>query len=106
MKIGWLALAISILCSGGGNILAKISRRKRENQRHLFVLVSLSCYALGLITYPLSLTALPLSVAYPMLIGGSVSVVALFAVSLLGERLLPAQVVGLMAIIVGAAFLI
>ena len=105
MIVPWLALGATILCSTGGNTLANWSHAF-EGHRRLFVLVAaMGTHGFGLLCFSVALTGLPLALAYPALIGGSMACVTLLAVVLFGERLSSRHIGGLVFIIVGMLLL-
>ena len=105
MILAWLALIVTIFCSTAGNTLANWSH-------DLPVISGWSCSAsavgvhgFGLLCFAVALTGIPLAIAYPVLIGGSVGGVTLLAVLLFEERLSPRHFGGLALIIVGLILL-
>lgn len=101
MPISWLALVATILCSGGGNIVANWSHRF-SGRLHLIVLAA-ACglQALGLVFYTIAITAIPLSIAYSILIGSTMVLVTIVSALWFKERLSIRHLLGLMLIIAG-----
>lgn len=101
MPISWLALAATILCSGGGNIIANWSHRF-TGRWHLLVLgAACGVQALGLIFYTIAITGIPLSIAYTVLVGSTMVLVTIVAAVWFKERLSARHLVGLALIIFG-----
>ena len=101
MILSWLALLVTVLCSTAGNTLANWSH-DFTGHRRLFVLGSaIAVHGFGLLCFTFALTGIPLAIAYPMLIGGTVGCVTLLAVLLFKERPSPRHLGGLVLIIVG-----
>ncbi len=105
MFISWLALGATVLCSTGGNTFANWSHRFAGRKRLLVLGSAVSVHGFGLLCFSVALTGIPLAIAYPVLIGGSVACITLLAVSLFGERLSGRHLAGLMLIIVGMLLL-
>jgi len=63
-------------------------------------------HALGLICFSAALAGIPLAIAYPALIGGSIACVSLLAVVLFKEPLPRRQVWGLILVIFGMLMLL
>ena len=101
MILAWLALIVTVLCSTGGNTLANWSHDFNGRKRLVVLSSAIGVHALGLLSFAVALTGIPLAIAYPVLIGGSVGGVTLLAVALFGERLSPRHFGGLTLIIVG-----
>jgi multidrug transporter EmrE-like cation transporter len=103
--ISWLALTATILCSTGGNTLANWSHAFSGRKR-LYVLASaIGVHGFGLLCFALALTGIPLAIAYPALIGGSVACVTVVAAALFRERLSPRHLGGVALIIIGMLLL-
>jgi multidrug transporter EmrE-like cation transporter len=105
MILSWLALATTILCSTGGNTLANWSHDFAGRKRLVVLGSSIGVHGFGLLCFTVALTGIPLAIAYPVLIGGSVCGVTLLAVLLFGERLSQRHLAGLALIIVGMLLL-
>lgn len=105
MIASWLALAATILCSTGGNTLANWSHAFTGRKR-LYVLASaIGAHGFGLVCFAVALTGIPLAIAYPALIGGSVACVTMVAVALFRERLSARHLGGVALIIIGMLLL-
>lgn len=105
MILAWLALTVTVLCSTGGNTLANWSHDFSGRKRLIVLSSAVGVHALGLLSFAVALTGIPLAIAYPVLIGGSVGGVTLLAIVLFGERLSPWHFGGLALIIVGLILL-
>jgi len=99
--LSWLALVATILCSTGGNTLANWSHRFEGRRRLLVLGLAVGVQGSGLLCFSVALAGIPLAVAYPVLIGGSVACVSVLAVVLFGERLSSRHLAGLGLIIAG-----
>lgn len=101
MPLSWLALVATVLCSGGGNAIANWSHHF-AGIRHLIVLgMACGVQAVGLIFYTVAITSIPLSIAYPILVGGTMVLVTLFAALCFKETLTRRHMAGLALIILG-----
>jgi len=105
MVISWLALAATVLCSTGGNTFANWSHQFEGRKRLLVLLTAVSVHGFGLLCFSVALTGIPLAIAYPVLIGGSVACITLLAVLLFGERLSARHLGGLALIVAGMLLL-
>jgi multidrug transporter EmrE-like cation transporter len=105
MFISWLALAATVLCSTGGNTFANWSHQFDGRKRLLVLATAIGVHGFGLLCFSVALTGIPLAIAYPVLIGGSVACITLLAVFLFGERLSRRHFAGLALIIVGMLLL-
>lgn len=103
--VSWLALVVTVLCSTGGNTLANWSHHFAGRKRLLVLATAVGVHGFGLLCFALALTGIPLAIAYPALIGGSVAGVTLLAVWLFGERLSPRHLAGLALIVAGMLLL-
>jgi multidrug transporter EmrE-like cation transporter len=105
MPVSSIALIATIVCSGGGNALANWSHQFSGRQ-HLIVLgAAIGVHATGLLFFSVALTGIPLSIAYPVLIGGSMVFVTLLAAVWFKERLTMRHLLGMALILVGMILL-
>ncbi|MFO1152831.1 MAG: SMR family transporter [Rhodospirillales bacterium] len=105
MPVSSIALIATIVCSGGGNALANWSHHFSGRQ-HLIVLAAAICvHGTGLLFFSVALTGIPLSIAYPVLIGGSMVFVTLLAAIWFKERLTARHFAGMVLILVGMVLL-
>lgn len=105
MILSWLALTATIICSTGGNTLATWSHHFAGRKRLVVLGSAMGVHGFGLLCFAVALTGIPLAIAYPALIGGSVAGVSLLAVVFFGERLSRRHLGGLALIIVGMLLL-
>lgn len=105
MSLSWFALFLTIGCSAGGNALANWSHHFDGVKRLVVLGTAIAVHLAGLVCFSLALTRIPLGIAYPVLIGGSMVAVTLIAVVWFRERLSRQHVVGLGLIIVGMVLL-
>lgn len=105
VQLAWVSLIGALFCSGFANALSKRASHLQGRPRMWGLLVAIGCFGFGLILYALALTGIPLAIAYPVLIGGSVSLVTILAVLWFRERVSMRQGVGLTLILVGLLLL-
>lgn len=105
MLLAWLALIATILCSSAGNTLANWSHHFDGRKRLLVMMIAAGVHGFGLLCFAVALTNIQLTLAYPILIGGSVACVSLLAVILFNERLSTRHMGGLVLIVVGMVLL-
>jgi small multidrug resistance pump len=105
MPIAWLALAATILCSAGGNAVANWSHHFVG--RRLLLVLALACavQGIGLVFFSVALTGIPLSLDYPLLIGGSMVLVTLLAAVWFKEHLSLRHIGGMVLIALGMVLL-
>lgn len=103
--LSWMALVATIACSTAGNTLANWSHSFAGRKRLLVLLSAIGIHGFGLICFSIALAGIPLAIAYPLLIGGTVAAVCLLAATLFGERLSRRHLAGLALIIVGMVLL-
>jgi multidrug transporter EmrE-like cation transporter len=100
------ALAATIICSAGGNVLARWSLDLGGRARLASLASAGSVHALGLVCFSVALAGIPLAIAYPALIGGSIAFVSLFAVIIFKEPLPGRHISGLILVIFGMLLLL
>jgi multidrug transporter EmrE-like cation transporter len=103
--LAWLALAVAIACSSGGNAFAKWASQQAGLRQQLGMLFAIGTFCLGFVFYALALAGLPLGIAYPVLVGGSVTCVAIIGVFILKERVSARLITGVALILGGLAVL-
>ena len=103
--LSWLALTATIVCSTAGNTLANWSHRFCGRKRLLVLASAIGVHGFGLLCFSVALAGIPLAIAYPLLIGGTVAAVCLLAATLFGERLSRRHLAGLAMIIAGMVLL-
>ncbi len=105
MPVSSIALIATIVCSGAGNALANWSHQFSGRQ-HLIVLgAAIGVHGTGLLFFSVALTGIPLSIAYPVLIGGSMIFVTLLAAIWFKERLTSRHLAGMALILIGMVLL-
>jgi multidrug transporter EmrE-like cation transporter len=105
MIFAWLALVATILFSTLGNTLANWSHDFAGHKRLIVLGSAIGAHGFGLLCFAVALTGIPLTIAYPVLIGGTVGCVTLLAVLLFQERLTIRHLGGVALIIVGMLLL-
>lgn len=101
MIFAWLALVATILCSTAGNTLANWSHDFAGHKRLVVLGSAVGVHGFGFLCFAVALTGIPLTIAYPVLIGGTVGCVTLLAVLLFHERLTIRHLGGIALIIAG-----
>jgi multidrug transporter EmrE-like cation transporter len=104
-SLSWLALVATIACSTGGNTLANWSHHFNGRKRLLVLGSAIGVHVTGLLFFSVALAGIPLAIAYPALIGGTVACVCILAAALFGERLSRRHLGGVALIIVGMVLL-
>jgi multidrug transporter EmrE-like cation transporter len=107
---GWTMLAASILCNVAGNLLVKqfsatVEIRTPWDYAAPAFLLGIAAFGIGVFFYGRALQALPIVLAYPIQVGSCILIIALFAVTVFGERLSGPDVVGMALIVAGIALL-
>ncbi len=107
-------LIAAFLLNGTANILLKIGSKKgivfdgvslqTITANYLFIL-GLICFALNALFYFLALKALPLTVAYPVMIGMSLIIINAFALIYLNESINFMQMIGYGLLVIGVGFI-
>jgi small multidrug resistance pump len=97
----WAWLIGALVCSAAGNVLSKYAHHHAGYAKVLTMLAAIGSFGMGLILYTLALTDLPLGVAYPVLVGGSMALVAVVAALWFGERMTARHVLGMAMILAG-----
>jgi small multidrug resistance pump len=68
-------------------------------------IAGIAAFGLGVVLYGRALKDIPIVLAYPIQVGACILIIALFAVATFGERLGPADLLGIALIIGGIALL-
>lgn len=107
---GWLALAGSILCNTGGNLLLKYFSTGRAISGPLdYVRPSffggIAVFGFGVMLYGRALQDIPIVLAYPIQAGTCALIIALYAVIVFGERFGLQDLLGISLIIAGIVVL-
>jgi multidrug transporter EmrE-like cation transporter len=86
--IGWLALACAILFNTAGNFLISLTTELQSPLSYLnpWFVLGIAFFGVKVFFYSRALKDISLLIAYPALIGISLSLVAIFAVFFLKER--------------------
>lgn len=108
--ISWLALTIAVLFNTAGNFFIKHFSLTTEVQSPLSYLnpwfvLGIAFFGVNVFSYSRALKDIPLVIAYPTLIGMSLSLVAIFAVFFLKERFSMAHAAGISLVILGISCL-
>ena len=105
MIAAWFWLALSVAGSSGGNLLMKhASQGERDGIAVYFsppFLIGVVLFGAGLMCYVRALQTLPLSVAYPALVGASIFLTSVFSILLFGERMSTYHIIGVVLIFAG-----
>ena len=101
-----LCLLLTVLLNTGASLLLKLTTTLDNAPRTLVGLGSISCYGLSFIAYFFCLRNFPVSVAYPVITGGTILAVVMLASPFLGEHLTLLKSLGGGLIIIGGALLI
>ena len=105
MPVSLIALMATIVCSGGGNALANWSHHFSGRQHLIVLAAAIGVQGTGLLFFSVALTGIPLSIAYPVLIGGSMVFVTLLAAIWFKERLTTRHLLGMALILLGMVLL-
>jgi small multidrug resistance pump len=108
--IGWLALICAILLNTTGNFFIKQFSTTTEVQgpwSYLdpWFIFGIAFFGANVFFYSRALKDIPLVIGYPVLIGISVCLVAVFAAVFLKERVSAAHVGGIVLVILGVSCL-
>lgn len=107
--MAYVYLVIAFILNSTANILLKVSSEKgfdlsrplESVSRNLQLPIGLALFAANVVFYYLALRSVPLSVAYPIMVGMSVLIINSYAVFAMGERATAAQVVGYTLLVAG-----
>lgn len=100
----WLTLAFGL--NAFANILLKLGANKGLVLGNWQLLGGLFFFAINVVFYFLALRALPLSVAYPIMVAMSFLLINGYAFLTLGEPVTPLQIVGYVLIIGGLVLVV
>lgn len=100
------ALAATIICSTGGNALARWSLDLGGRDRWTSLGAAIVAHAFGLVWFSIALAGIPLAIAYPVLIGGSVACVSVLAVAIFKEPFSRRHLSGLILVLIGMLLLL
>ena len=117
-----IALVVALLLNASANLMIKFGMRAIDLElqgagilsdgvfgvvklllRHWILLVGLGCFAANVVFYSFALQKLPISVAYPIMVSGSLILIVLAAAWLpvLRERIVLTQLGGMLLIAAG-----
>lgn len=113
----YLPLISAIALNAAANVLMKMAAAKGFSTsfdggffafvaRNGLLLVALAVFALNVLAYFVALRALPLSVAYPVMVAGTFLLVNGAAALMLREATQPAQLFGYLLIVAGVALVL
>lgn len=108
MMSAWLWLFLASMMSVGGNVLIKRSSQVPQGDTIAFLAIfgcGAALFGIGLICYQRALTTLPLSVAYPILVGAILTLASMIAVLWFGERMTAGTIGGMVLIFAGIVLL-
>ncbi len=108
--LAWIALLLAIVLNTTGNVFIKMAGLASSGETLDLIFswpffFGAALFGLSLVFYAKAQSLLPLSVVYPVLVGGTVITISLVALTVFGERLGLAQIVG-MAMIIGGIILL
>jgi small multidrug resistance pump len=107
---GWLMLFCSIVLNVAGNLFIKQFsatteiRGIRDFVAVPFVL-GIAVFGLGVVFYGRALKDIPIVLAYPIQVGACILVIALFAVTMFGEKISRPDMLGIALVVTGIALL-
>jgi multidrug transporter EmrE-like cation transporter len=106
----WVMLAFSILCNVAGNLLIKQFSTTTEprglwDYAALPFALGIAAFGTGVFFYGRALRDIPIVLAYPIQVGACIVVIALFAVTLFGERVGAREAIGIALVAAGIALL-
>ena len=101
----WFNLLVAVSLLNAGNLLLDNVAKKSGMAFHLFLspafFLALACLGSAFLFYVRSLARLPLAVAYPVMVGVSLIVIALANYYWLGTTLERTQVLGILVLFLG-----
>lgn len=102
----WAYLIFAVISNAGANFLIKkASLASSENQISIylnpFFIAGITLFGINLISYTQALRNLPLSTAYPILVGCSLFVISGISIFFLGEAIGIKQALGMLLITLG-----
>jgi multidrug transporter EmrE-like cation transporter len=101
----WLALAVAIVLLNAGNIALDMAVKEQPLDLQLFLTpafpLAIGCLGAAFFCYVRALSVLPLGVAYPVMVGVSMVVVAIASFIWLNVPLNALQLAGILAVFAG-----
>lgn len=107
--MGFLWCALAALASALATFLIKLSSQHGPDlnlHRLLLLGAAGGTYAFGFICYSVALQKLDMSVAYPVMTGIAMAMVAVLGIMIMGESLSAGKIVGMILIAAGAFALV
>lgn len=107
--MGFLWCALAALASALATFLIKLSSQHGPDltlHRLLLLGAAGGTYAFGFICYSVALQKLDMSIAYPVMTGIAMAMVAVLGIMIMGESLSAGKVVGMILIAAGAFALV
>lgn len=110
MRTEWIFLLLAASLNAGANLLLKFGDQQSPEDRISPYLswtffVALVLFGLNLLAYTQALRVMPLSIAYPLLVGLSTAGLAITSIWLFGDYVDSRKMLGY-ALLVGAIFLL
>jgi multidrug transporter EmrE-like cation transporter len=104
--MGWLMLIGAVLFNTLGNLFIKqLSETKELHGIMNYIappfILGLGCFGANLVLYSRALKYIPIAVAYPILVGSTMSCIVLVAVSWFGEAFGVAHALGMTLVLSG-----
>ena len=107
--IAWATLLFAIAGNAAANILIKRAGMQASDGFLYFqpaFLIGVVLFGLNLISYTFALKTLPISLAYPTLLGGTLILVLLASVQMFGETLTLTRLAGSVLILIGVLMVV
>lgn len=97
----YLYLIGAFFLNAGANIILKIAAKQGGGIWNSLFLSGLGLFAANAVLYFLALRALPISLAYPIMVSMSLLIIETYAYLVLGEKVTWLQVIGFILITLG-----
>lgn len=107
--MSWLFLALATAFNSAGNVLIKMSAQEGGGLSPYLTptfIIGAGLFGLNLIAYTKAQTTIPLSVAYSLLMGGTMVAVTLFGVYYFQEAMTGVKLAGLAFVFLGVVLLV
>jgi small multidrug resistance pump len=111
----WIILLLGLFSNASASVFIKIAVTDKspvpevtsflQNFLNPYMVLGLGLYGSAFIFYSIALTYLPLNIAHPILTGGSIALVSIASVLILGEALTFFNILGITLIILGVTVL-
>lgn len=105
---GYFWCAMAALASAGATFLIKVSNQHGADWnivRLAWLGGAATTYAIGFVCYSVALQRLEMSLAYPVMTGFAMAMVAAIGFAALDEQLTMSKIIGMVLIALGAVFL-